>query len=268
MVNSGTAKTPDVHLGSPERFGYSWERFDAPTEDQRRQFDDWTCLIGADGWRGKTFLDVGCGAGRNSLWALSYGAASGVSIDLDERSLRSATRNLESRPVEVRRQSAYEIPDSNRFDIAFSIGVIHHLDRPDVALRNMVRATKPGGQVMIWVYGRENLGLYLATVDPLRRLLFSRMPLPMVWHLSTVLTALVWCGLRLGITPIDYLRQARRFSFTHLRHIIFDQMIPRVANYWRRDEVESLLRDAGLQDIRLEWIRQMSWCAVGRKPGP
>ena len=31
----------------------------------------------------------------------------------------------------------------------------------------------------------------------------------------------------------------RFFGFAHLRAIVFDQMLPRIANYWRRDEVEA-----------------------------
>lgn len=32
--------------------------------------------------------------------------------------------------------------------------------------------------------------------------------------------------------------------------IVFSQALPRIVNYWRRDEVESLLRGAGLFDVR------------------
>jgi len=42
-------------------------------------------------------------------------------------------------------------------------------------------------------------------------------------------------------------------------------MIPRIANYWRKDEVELLMQQAGLNDIRLVWVNEMSWAAVGYK---
>jgi SAM-dependent methyltransferase len=106
-------------------------------------------------WQGKDFLDVGCGMGRNSYWPLKYGAAGGVAVDIDERSLDSARRNLKTfATMQVMRASVYDLPFEDRFDLAFSIGVIHHLECPERALEKMVGAVKPGGRV--WVYGREN----------------------------------------------------------------------------------------------------------------
>ena len=43
-------------------------------------------------------------------------------------------------------------------------------------------------------------------------------------------------------------------------------MLPRIANYWRRDEVEALMQQAGLQDIQLQWVNEVSWTAIGTKP--
>ncbi len=58
----------------------------------------------------------------------------------------------------------------------------------------------------------------------------------------------------------------RRFDVTHLRFIVFDQMLPKIANHWRRDEVGALMTDAGLEDVQLAWVNEFSWAAVGRKP--
>jgi len=43
-------------------------------------------------------------------------------------------------------------------------------------------------------------------------------------------------------------------------------MIPRIAHYYRRNEVESLMQTAGLEDITLVWVNEMSWSVVGTKP--
>jgi hypothetical protein len=45
-------------------------------------------------------------------------------------------------------------------------------------------------------------------------------------------------------------------------------MLPKIANYWRRDEVEQLLAAQGLTGIRLEWVNEMSWSAIGTKQFP
>jgi SAM-dependent methyltransferase len=162
--------------------------------------------------------------------------------------------------------SAYEIDYENHFDIAFSIGVIHHLEHPEVALWQMVKATKPGGQVLIWVYGRENNEWIVNALDPLRRALFSRLPIGLVHHLALYPTALLWTGLRCGVGRTEYSRLIRGMTFRHLRSIVFDQMLPKIANYWPRETVELLMRGAGLEDVRLVWVNEMSWSAIGRKP--
>ncbi|KAA0577901.1 class I SAM-dependent methyltransferase [Azospirillum sp. B21] len=256
-----------VHSGSADRFGYEWGRYAELKDIYEEQFRRWTPFLKPEDWRGLTFVDVGCGMGRNSHWPMSYGAAGGLAIDIDERSLASARATLAPHPaMEVRRQSAYELNEVERFDLAFSIGVVHHLAHPETALANMVRAVKPGGRVMIWVYGRENNGWIVRFADPLRKALFSRLPIGLVHALSLPPTALLWLALRLGLDRLEYFRLIRRFDFAHLRSIVFDQMLPKIANYWRRDEVEALMKGAGLEDVQLAWVNEISWAAIGTKP--
>ena len=253
--------------GSPDRFGYEWGAYAEILPEYEEQFRRWTVHLEPHDWGGKSFLDVGCGMGRNSYWPMTYGARAGCAVDLDERSLESARRNLARFPlVEVICTSAYDLPFADRFDIAFAIGVIHHLEDPQRALLQMARAVKPGGQVLIWVYGREGNRWLVALLGPLRRALFSRLPPPLVHALSWPFTALLWCALRLGIRPGPYFRLIRGFSFEHLRAIVFDHMIPRIALYYTRAEAETLLRRAGLENVEAVWVNRMSWTVRGRKP--
>ena len=153
MIECATA---DVK-GSPDRFGYEWSVYSEILPEHEEQFRRWTVPLMPEDWRSKEFLDVGCGMGRNSYWPLKYGAAGGVAVDIDERSLEGARRNLRPFPtMQVMRRSAYDLPFEGRFDLAFSIGVIHHLEYPQRALERMARAVKPGGRVLIWVYVAEN----------------------------------------------------------------------------------------------------------------
>jgi SAM-dependent methyltransferase len=267
MSFSGSKHHQD-QKGSPDRFGYSWERFNELTAEQERQFQLWTAPLSPDrDWKGKIFLDGGCGAGRNSYWAMSYGAQSCVAIDLDERSLDAARRNLATFPLaEVRKCSIYDIPFEDTFDIVFSIGVIHHLNDPAFAVRKLAAAAKPGGKVLIWVYGYENLEFYVNVLTPLRKVMFSWMPLWLVRFLAYFPAALLWAMLRTGFTPLAYLKLLRTFSFRHLHHICFDQMLPKIAHYWRKDEAVALLEQAGLENVSAEWVNEVSWSVIGTRP--
>ena len=267
MKMSASPAGPDTAGGSPERFGFSWDRYAELLPQHEEQFLKWTFPLRPDDWHGKAFLDAGCGMGRNSYWPLRYRAARGCAIDVDERTLARARQTLsEFGNVEVRRTSIYEIPERDAFDIVYSIGVVHHLEHPDIALANMVAAAKPGGIVLVWLYGRENNGWIIWFFNPMRRLLFSKMPLGFVHALSIPLTALLWAYLRSGISRSPYMRLLRGLTFRHLRAIVFDHMIPRIALYYDRASAIDLLARAGLSDIQAHWTNEMSWTVIGRKP--
>lgn len=91
-----------------------------------------------------------------------------------------------------------DIPERDTFEI-FSIRVVHHLADPDAAVASLIRATRPGGIVLVWLYGRENNGW----------IIWLFMPLRMVHHLSLPLTAVLWVALRSGISRRPYLRLIR-----------------------------------------------------------
>ena len=43
-------------------------------------------------------------------------------------------------------------------------------------------------------------------------------------------------------------------------------MLAKIANHWRRDEGETLMTGAGLEDVQLAWVNEISWAAIGRRP--
>jgi SAM-dependent methyltransferase len=263
IENSSSMGKP---VGSSERFGYEWNHYNEIRPVYETHFRKWTPFFQPADWQDKRVLDVGCGTGRNSVWPLTYGAAEVVAIDVDDLSLNVARKNLAKFPnAQVLKRSAYDIGFQDHFDVAFSIGVIHHLEDPKLALRQMMMAAKPGGKVLIWVYGYENNEWIVRFVDPLRKLLFSRLPIGVVHHLSLYPSALLWLFLRAGFGRIAYFELLRTFSFRHIRSIVFDQMLPRIAHYWDRDTVQKMMDEVGLRNVRLEWVNELSWTAVGEK---
>jgi len=43
-------------------------------------------------------------------------------------------------------------------------------------------------------------------------------------------------------------------------------MLPRIAHYWPREKVAELMRDAGLEDVKIASVNGMSWSAIGTRP--
>jgi predicted TIM-barrel fold metal-dependent hydrolase len=58
-----------------------------------------------------------------------------------------------------------------------------------------------------------------------------------------------------------------RFDPPVRRLVIVDQINPRWAKYYFREEIETLVYDAGFVDVRLHHRHRYSWTVIGRKPG-
>lgn len=97
-------------------------------------------------------LDVGAGSGTISASLAKY-LPSGqvVATDLSEEILGRAKTFAETSGVKniaFKQASVYELPfPAASFDVTHASQVLCHLDRPDKALAEMVRVTKPGGVV-------------------------------------------------------------------------------------------------------------------------
>jgi SAM-dependent methyltransferase len=229
-------------MSSEHRFGYEWDTYAQMTPVYERQFRNWTAPLEPKNWKGKSVLDAGCGMGRNSFWALSYGATRLVAFDYDERSVARAKETLKKfSNAEVFYRSIFSIDWKNEFDIAFSIGVIHHLEDPQLALAKMSNALKPGGLLLIWVYSYEGNEWIVRFVDPVRKNITSKLPVPLVHFLAYFCSVPLYLFVKLFRGPSNYLKQLSAFSFWHIHSIVFDQLIPDIAHYWKREEVGSLV---------------------------
>ena len=54
-------------------------------------------------------------------------------------------------------------------------------------------------------------------------------------------------------------------TFLHLRSIVFNQMIPSIAHYYKRQEAIDLLESSGLINIKIHNVNDMSWSVMGEK---
>jgi SAM-dependent methyltransferase len=254
-------------MASQERFGYEWDKYSHMTPMYEKLFRGWVYPLQPADFAGKKVLDAGCGMGRNSYFALRYGAASVTAFDLDPRSLAAARRTLKDFPnASVSLQSIYDLSYKDEFDLAFSIGVIHHLERPQEALHNLVRALRPGGTLLVWVYGYEGNEWIVRYVNPVRKYITSRLPLPMVHLLSYFCSVPLYIFVKIFRGPSAYLRQMSAYEFWHIHSIVFDQLIPKVANYWKKGEVEALCEPLELSHLDIHAPENKSgWIIIGKK---
>lgn len=238
-------------MPNPNRFGFEWERYSAikPYEQHyRQQFLNWVHPLTPADFKNKTILDAGCGMGRNSYWPLVWGAESVVAFDADERSTTAAQANLASFPnARVEVHDIYHLPWKNTFDLAFSIGVIHHLPDPPAAIQALKQTLKPGGQLLIWVYGRVGYEKILPALQFVRQHITSKLP-PTLLHLLTYVVSLPLYAVWQLVPPQrPYFRELAGYRFSHFHSILFDQLLPPIARYYSQAEAHALL--AGFREV-------------------
>lgn len=145
--------------------------------DKEKQFhDQWASTIDVDGIRvrdyfeactapenrfilqqmgnvtGKRLLDLGCGAGENSVYFAKKGALC-VASDYSPGMVNVALQLAAANGVEIEgctaNAIALDFPD-NSFDFVYASNLLHHLPDPKACIREMHRVLKPGGKACFW----------------------------------------------------------------------------------------------------------------------
>jgi SAM-dependent methyltransferase len=249
--------------GSPERFGYSWSAYSTILPESKQQLERWLGPVALASFRGKRVLDVGCGMGRNPYWYLEAGAASVVGIDMDDGSLEAARRNLAAFPnARVEKLSAHDLDPGRHgtFDRVTCIGVLHHLADPENALARMWSCVAPGGDLVLWCYAKAGNRLLLPFIEALRAV-GSRAPLAVSHLLAKGVALAAWPAIHAFPWRTDYYRRLRSLSFRNVELIIFDQMLPRIAHYWTRGDMERLTSALPGGRAEIAFVQGNSWHA-------
>ncbi len=92
-------------------------------------------------FRGKRVLDLGCGDGTYTMDLFDRGQPAYIcGVDPAQKAIEVARQKAAGRTIEFAVESAYQLPfEKDHFDIAHLRGVLHHMDRPEVAVREALR---------------------------------------------------------------------------------------------------------------------------------
>jgi SAM-dependent methyltransferase len=113
-------------------------------------------LVDFDGYRGRTVLDVGCGAGVD-LARFARGAAEVTGVDVSQSAIDLARTNFEQQRLRGRFDVANgeQLPFAdNTFDLVFAHGVVQYTAQPQRLVDECRRVLKPGGEAIFQVYNR------------------------------------------------------------------------------------------------------------------
>ena len=108
-------------------------------------------------WR---VLDAGCGTGVSTDYLCHLNPGSSVlAVDISPGALEVARERLRRsdgagkvKELRVEQRSLLDLGDEGPFDAINSVGVLHHLARPEAGLRALVERLAPGGLLHLFLY--------------------------------------------------------------------------------------------------------------------
>lgn len=142
--------------GSKHEFG-TREFFDEVERHRYQEYAPWMPeVMGFNEFSGAELLEVGCGMGTDLL-QFARGGAKVTGVDLAPRSIETSRRHLElyGHSGEFALADCERLPFADeKFDVAYSNGVLHHTPDTAGAVREIHRVLKPGGQARVMLYHR------------------------------------------------------------------------------------------------------------------
>lgn len=256
------AEDGNIDAATVEAFGQEWERFGqfeaAEIEAIGNEYFD---LFAETDWAHiSTALDVGCGSGRWSRY-LATRVSHVEAIDPSEAWMIAQENCSDLEHVRVTKASATAIPFPDAsFDLVICLGVLHHIPDTRQALKQVCKAVKPGGRLLLYLYYNleQRSGFtkaILAVVNGLRRGI-SRLPRGPRNATCDILAVLIYwplvtaarLGARLGLSvarwPLSYYCNK---SWHVIRNDARDRFGTPLEQRFSRAEIAEMLKDAGMQ---------------------
>ncbi len=205
--------------------------------------------------------DIGCGAGFwfETYQRLGVDAERIVGLDLAETNVR----NLTKRGYDVRQGSVLDLPlDDNVADRTLCYGVIMVTSAPEKAFAELVRITKPGGELFVGVYNRWHPYFWLVYkfTAPLRYA---------YWNWTKRAADLVYPFFWVFFQLITRITMGRFMDNRSCRTTFMDQVLTPTAKLYGKADLRRFAHDCGCEVVSLGYSRLYAMLSgTFRKPRP
>ena len=272
---------PPTDHATAAAFASSWNHIGLVYS--REQFLEWFAPLDPASFSGQSVLELGFGNGSLLHHMADYDPARLVGVELGDTLARARELITKVPPggLDLRQGDLTQV-DVGRFDLVYCIGVLHHLQDPELGFRSVLRHVRPGGAFHCWVYASEGNALIRHVVDPIRGVA-SRLPwwftkyglaFPLVvpyFVYAKLLRALSDAGvsesLLSGLPLRSYTDWISRQPFRFFHHVAFDQLVTPRTVHLPRATVERWLRHPDVEPgtTYLMFRNGNSWKFGGRK---
>lgn len=250
-----------------DEWEWQWNKLDY---DSRWLFTEWIAPNKLEYFRNKTVLDAGCGGGQHlNIIAPYCKYAVGIELNASEIAKKN---NKSNKNVKVVEGDIATISLNRRFDIVYSIGVLHHTDNPAKSFNNIKKHCKKGGRVIVWVYSYEGNYLNRAFLEPLKKVFFLKLNKKNLLVLSKAITALLYIPIySLYLLPLkflpfyDYFKNFRVLGFGMNSLNVFDKLNAPQTHFMKKQAIERWLNPKEFSDVHVSHYKGVSWRASGTK---
>jgi len=238
-------------------------------DNNRWLFTQWIYPNTLNGFRGKSVLDCGCGGGQHLNFVAPY-AKEVVGIDLNTPKIaRNNARKHKN--VRVIEGDIATVSLGRKFDIVYSIGVLHHTNNPTRSFKNIKKMLKNGGRMIIWVYSKEGNYLNRTFLEGIKRIYFLKISKESLALWSRIITALVYLPVYsiylipgLKFLPFyEYFRNWRTLSFERNFLNVFDKLNAPTTHFIDKKTIESWFNRREFKDVHVSSYVGVSWRASG-----
>jgi hypothetical protein len=160
-------------------------------------------------------------------------------------------------------------------DFGYSLGVLHHVPDTALALQSCVHLLKAGAPFLVYLYyALDNRPAWFRNIwqasDTIRKVV-SRLPYGPRYTVSQAIALSIYYPLartaalteRLGFDASGFpLSEYRHRSLGTMRTDALDRFGTRLEQRFTRPQIEQMMHNAGLRDIRFSEGPPF-WCAVG-----
>lgn len=251
-------------------FGFQWNKFskvqiDNESNRESENFLRTALRLSPSDVQGKLILDAGCGAGRYAEVLTRWGGKV-VGVDLSS-AVEAFHENLSGRAAWAIQADLLSLPFQDEvFDMAISIGVLHHTSDTKKAFMEVARTVKRGGQLLIWVYDQYGQISTARRLSDVYRAVLNRLPLKVLYAICHL--AIPWYYL--NKVPILRSITSRLWYISNhpnWRWRVLDTMDwygCKYRSYHTYPEVYEWFREAGFEDIGMSETPVAMWGA--KKP--
>lgn len=227
----------DETLNKERQFHDSWaETIDIDGIRVRDYFEACTApenryiLKHLDNLKDKYILDLGCGAGENSVYFAQKGAkpvAADYSPKMVEIALELAAKNGVKIEGCTANAMALDFPD-NTFDIVYAANLLHHIPEPLIALKEMHRVLKPGGKACFWEPLKHNpiINIYRRIATKVRTEDEQPLDINIIQSLNPL------------FTKVDYETFWLATLWIFLQFYLIERVHPNQERYWKKIIIE------------------------------